>query len=209
MTASKRALIVDDHALVRKGILVALNHLGEFTIYEAATKSEAMAGIATYNPQLLIVDINLPDGSGLEVVQWARSLSNEIAIVVLTFNDEDEFLIAAMQAGASSFVNKSAPLDELIAALEFSLKSPHSFSAKDIVATLQRRQQRFNLSPRELQVLVALEKGSRLNELASALYISESTLKTHLSSIYRKLGVKNQVQALNVARKAGLLRAGS
>ena len=114
-----------------------------------------------------------------------------------------------MQVGATSFINKSAPLEDLLAAIEFSLKSPRSFTAKNVVSALQRRQQRFGLSPRELQVLIALEKGSRLNELAGALFISESTLKTHLSSIYRKLGVKNQVQALSVARKAGLLKAGS
>lgn len=209
MSQSKRALIVDDHALVRKGIVTALAQRDEFEIREAASKAEAIAAIATFNPILLLIDINLPDGSGLEVVSWARSLSAEIAIVVLTFNDEDEFLIAAMQAGASSFINKSAPLTELIAAIEFSLNSPQSFSAKDIVSVIERRQQRFGLSPRELQVLTALEKGSLLSELARALFISESTLKTHLSSIYRKLGVKNQVQALSVARKAGLLKAGS
>lgn len=209
MSQSKRALVVDDHALIRKGLVTALNQRGEFEISEAASKAEAIAAIATYSPQLLLIDINLPDGSGLEIVRWARSLSVEIAIVVLTFNEEDEFLIAAMQAGASSFVNKSAPLVDLMAAIEFSLQSPQSFSAKDVVTAIERRQQRFGLSPRELQVLMALEKGSRLSELAHALYISESTLKTHLSSIYQKLNVKNQVQALNVARKAGLLKAGS
>ena len=209
MSDLKRVLIIDDHALVRKGIFTALDQRGGFEVYEAASKAEAMAAIATYNPQLLIVDINLPDVSGLEVVQWARSLSDEIAIVILTFNEEDEFLIAAMQVGATSFINKSAPLEDLLAAIEFSLKSPRSFTAKNVVSALQRRQQRFGLSPRELQVLIALEKGSRLNELAGALFISESTLKTHLTSIYRKLGVKNQVQALSVARKAGLLKAGS
>ena len=84
---STRALIVDDHAVVRSGIRRALEARGEIQVFEAATKAEALAHIAHVSPQLLIIDINLPDGSGLEVVSWVRTISAEMAIVVLTLND--------------------------------------------------------------------------------------------------------------------------
>lgn len=203
MTA--RALIIDDHAVVRSGIRKALETQGNIQVFEAASKAEALAQIAHISPQLLIVDINLPDGSGLEVVSWVRTISEEMAIVVLTFNESDDFLLAAMNAGVSAYVNKSSPLSELMAAVEHAQASPRSFAAKDIVNALQRKQLKFGLSQRELQIIVLLPTDEPLSSLAKSLFISESTLKTHLTHIYRKLGVKNRLQAINVARKAGLL----
>ena len=202
---STRALIIDDHAVVRSGIRRALESRGEIQVFEAASKAEALAQIAHVSPQLLIIDINLPDGSGLEIVSWVRTISTEMAIVVLTFNESDDFLLSAMRAGASAYVNKSAPLTELIAAVDHALAAPGSFAAKEIVDALQRKQLKFGLSQRELQILALLPSDEPLSTLAKSLFISESTLKTHLTHIYRKLDVKNRLQAINVARKAGLL----
>jgi len=200
-----RALIIDDHAVVRSGIRRALESRGDIHVFEAASKAEALAQIAHVSPQLLIIDINLPDGSGLEIVSWVRTISTEMAIVVLTFNESDDFLLSAMRAGASAYVNKSAPLTELTAAVDHALASPGSFAAKEIVDALQRKQLKFGLSQRELQILALLPTDEPLSTLAKSLFISESTLKTHLTHIYRKLDVKNRLQAINVARKAGLL----
>ena len=200
-----RALIIDDHAVVRAGIRKVLETRESTVAYEAASKAEAMAQIALINPHVLIVDIGLPDGSGLEIIRWARAISPDIAMVVLTFNEADEFILAAMKAGASGFVHKSSPLSELIAAVEHALAAPTSFASKDIVKALQRNQMKFGLSPRELDIVLLLPNDQPLSELARILFISESTLKTHLTHIYRKLHVKNRLQAINVARKAGLL----
>ncbi|MEN9857310.1 MAG: hypothetical protein RLZZ222_457 [Actinomycetota bacterium] len=200
-----RALIIDDHAVVRSGIRRALESRGNIHVFEAASKAEALAQIAHVSPQLLIIDINLPDGSGFEIVSWVRTISTEMAIVVLTFNESDDFLLSAMRAGASAYVNKSAPLTELIAAVDHALAAPGSFAAKEIVDALQRKQLKFGLSQRELQILALLPSDEPLSTLAKSLFISESTLKTHLTHIYRKLDVKNRLQAINVARKAGLL----
>ena len=200
-----RALIIDDHAVVRSGIRRALESRGDIQVFEAASKAEALAQIAHVSPQLLIIDINLPDGSGLEIVSWVRTISTEMAIVVLTFNESDDFLLSAMRAGASAYVNKSAPLTELTAAVDHALASPGSFAAKEIVNALQRKQLKFGLSQRELQILALLPTDEPLSTLAKSLFISESTLKTHLTHIYKKLDVKNRLQAINVARKAGLL----
>lgn len=199
------ALIIDDHAVVRSGIRRALEARGDIQVFEAASKAEALAQIAHVSPQLLIIDINLPDGSGLEIVSWVRTISAEMAIVVLTFNESDDFLLAAMNAGASAYVNKSAPLTELIAAVDHAQAAPGSFAAKEIVDALQRKQLKFGLSQRELQIIALLPTDEPLSALAKSLFISESTLKTHLTHIYQKLSVKNRLQAINVARKAGLL----
>lgn len=198
-------LIVDDHAVVRSGICQALHRFEEFEIFEASSKSEGFAQIARINPQILVVDLNLPDGSGLELVTWVRSISQQTAIVVLTFNIADEYLLAAIKAGANAFVHKSAPLSELVSAIQHAYESPTSFTSQEIASAIERKHMKFGLSQRELQVVALLGSDLDLASLAQSLFISESTLKTHLTHIYRKLEVKNRIQATNVARKAGLL----
>lgn len=204
MSQDRVTLLIDDHAVVRGGVRRALELRGSFQIFEAATVAEAFAQIARVNPDLIIVDLNLPDGNGLEIVQWVRSISTQIAIVVLSFNESDDYVLAAMNAGASAFVQKAAPLPELIASIEHAIESPQSFSAKDIAGAMDRTRNTFGLSQRELQILSQLHKGAPLKEFANSLFITESTLKTHLSSIYRKMDVKNRVQAIEKAKQAGL-----
>jgi DNA-binding NarL/FixJ family response regulator len=197
-------VIIDDHAVVRNGVRKALEQRGGFHIFEAASRAEALAQIAKTNPSLIIVDLNLPDGNGLEIVQWVRSISSHTALVVLSFSESDEFVLAAMNAGASAFVQKAAPMSELIASVEHALTSPETFSAKDIAGAMKRTRNSFGLSQRELQILTQLHKGAPLKEFAESLFITESTLKTHLSSIYRKMDVKNRVQAIEKAKLSGL-----
>lgn len=109
-----------------------------------------------------------------------------------------------MNAGASAFVQKAAPLSELVASIEHALSSPLTFSSRDIAGAMTRSRNTFELSQRELQILSQLHKGAPLKEFAQSLFITESTLKTHLSAIYRKLGVKNRVQAIEKAKQSGL-----
>ena len=205
MSLLKRILLIDDHAVVRQGIRSALDSRNAYQIFEAASKAEALAQIAKVNPDAIIVDINLPDGNGLEIVSWARSISSTLAIVVLSFNESNQYVLGAMKSGASAFLNKSAPISELIAAVEFALLSPEKFSAKDLNKRLDTKERSFGLSQRELQVLTQLYRGDPMKVLAASLFISEATLKTHLSSVYRKLEVKNRVQAIDKARLAGLM----
>ena len=199
------ALIIDDHAVVRSGVRNALQTFTDVEIYEAASQSEGRAQIARLNPKILIVDINLPDGSGLELVTWVRSISTGTAIVVLTFNAEDEYLLTAMKAGASAYVNKTASLTELVSAIRRALESPLSFTSTEIVKAIERKNEKYGLSVRELQVLAYLDSDLNTAEIAKALFITESTLKTHLTHIYRKMQVKNRYQAINAAKKASLL----
>ena len=204
MSNRNKVLIIDDHEVVRNGIRSVLELRNTFEVFEAASKLEAQAQIAKINPDAIVVDVNLPDGNGLEIVSWARSISSLLAIVVLTFNENDEFVLASLQAGASAFVNKSAPITDLIAALDHALIAPTVFSAKELAGAISRKRDRFGLSQRELQILSVLHRGDPTKSLAASLFISETTLKTHLSAIYRKMQVKNRVQAIDKARAVGL-----
>ena len=206
MTIDIVTLIVDDHAVVREGIRKALELRSGFSIYSAASKTEAFAQIATYNPTLLFVDINLPDGNGLEVVSWARGISPTISIIVLSLHSEDEYVLASMRAGASAFVNKSEPISVLLNFMDHALSAPLSFSAQSLAKVIMREKESLGLSQREIQVLSQLNTGLSLAKLASQLFIAESTLKKHLSSIYRKLDVSNRIQAIEKAREYGLIK---
>jgi DNA-binding NarL/FixJ family response regulator len=206
MSEKITALIIDDHAVVREGVSKLLQQQNRFSIHHSASIKEGRAFIALHNPDLIVLDINLPDGNGLEIVRWVRSLKQSTAIVILTFNEEDEYVIAAMKAGASSFVNKSEPLSILMAQIEVALKAPQIFSASSIATALIRESDTYGLSQRELEVLSQLHRGESLKELAGSLFIAESTLKKHLSTIYQKLSVRNRIQAISKAREAGLLK---
>jgi DNA-binding NarL/FixJ family response regulator len=198
-------LLIDDHQVVRDGLRAALQNEGFNVIGEAATKNEAFAQIAHKDPHVIIVDLNLPDGSGLELITWARRVSPTIGIVVLTLNDDDTHLIACLEAGASAYVLKSDPVKEVVAAVSHSYTSPLSFSGKGLSAALLRKENGFGLTPRELEVLALLPKGKSSAQIAAELFISQATVKTHLSSIYRKLSVANRSQAVAQAINHGLV----
>jgi DNA-binding NarL/FixJ family response regulator len=198
-------LLIDDHESVRAGIKAALLKAGHICVGEASSISEARARIAHANPQVIVVDLSLPDGNGLEIVKWARSISERIGIVVLTLNSAQDFLLTAMKAGASAFVEKSAPLAELISAIEHSFIAPLSFSAQGITHVIKKDLAANNLTVREVQVLEKLSDGLGAREIGLELFITEATVKTHLASIYRKLDSKNRIQAIIAAKKIGLL----
>lgn len=198
-------LVIDDHESVRAGIKAALSRAGHVCVGEAGSISEARAQIAHTNPQVIVVDLSLPDGNGLEIVQWARSISERIGIVVLTLNPAQDFLLTVMKSGASAFVEKSAPLAELISAIEHSFITPLSFSAQGISRVMKKDHEANALTTREIQVLEKLSDGLSAGSIGLELFITEATVKTHLASIYRKLDSKNRIQAIIAAKKIGLL----
>ncbi len=205
INADITVLLIDDHQVVRQGLKSALSQSGYLVIGEAASKAEALAQIAHKKPDVIVVDLSLPDGSGLEVVNWARSISQTIGIVVLTLHDDDDHLLACLQAGASAFIVKSAPLHEVIAAVSHAFAAPLSFSATGLGAAIARKKDGFKLTAREMQVLSYLSSGKTSQKIAQELFVSEATVKTHLASVYRKLAVTNRTQALGVALKHGLI----
>lgn len=203
---TSRILVIDDHPLIRAGIKRAVNAQESLDVIgEAASKSEALAQINHHKPDAIVVDLNLPDGSGLEIIEWSRARSTQMGIVALTVLDMPEHVIACMQSGASAHVNKAAPITELIAAIHKSIKAPNSFASRRLTSALAFQNQGFGLTPRELEILAILPTGETITEIATRLFLSIATVKSHIGSIYRKLGAKNRVQAINTARRAGLL----
>lgn len=201
-----RVLVIDDHAIVREGLRRLVNRDQEIRIVgEAASKREAIAQISHHNPDVIVVDLHLPDGSGLEVVAWARSLSQSIGIVVLTMSNMPEHVLASLQSGASSHVDKTAPVGELLQAIKLSANKPLSFTARKLTDAIAAKNKGVGLTPREIEILEKLPSGDTILQIAAALFVTESTVKTHLSAIYRKLNAENRVQAINNARKFGLL----
>ena len=196
-----KVLIVDDHAVVRHGLKTAIQAHGYEVAAVAGSINEAQAFMAQTNPDAIIIDINLPDGSGFELVTWARKLSPIIAIIVLTLNDGADYVRAAKNAGANAFIVKSAPLSDLLAALDFALSSPTSFSSKPIFKIGIDS----GLTPREINILQSINLGLSNTAISTQLFISVSTVKTHISSIFRKLEADNRVQAVSIARERGLL----
>ena len=200
-----KILLVDDHPVIRAGLKRALIDVGLNCCGEAATRAEAFAQIAHHAPNGVILDLHLPDGSGLDIVQWIRKNSKTMAIVILTMSDEESHLIAAMRAGASAFVQKSAPLSEVIATLKGALTLPHNFTASGLAKAMQKSNSLEQLTPRELSVLSALTNSGTNQEFARSLHISEATFKTHLAAIYRKFGVSTRLDAIKSARRINLL----
>ncbi|MFZ9719990.1 MAG: response regulator [Candidatus Nanopelagicaceae bacterium] len=201
-----KILVIDDHALVREGLRRALSNNAQFNIVgEAASKREALVQIPHHKPEVILVDLHLPDGSGLEIIAWARALSQQMGIVALTFSTQPEHILACMQSGASAHVSKSAPIKELVDAIEKSVLSPLSFSTRRATDLISKRNESIGLTARELEVLEILPTGDTVTQIATRLFVSEATVKSHLAAIYRKLKVANRVKAINAARLAGLL----
>ena len=208
---AKRVVLVDDHELIRQGLRRAFERAGDFVVVgEAASVAEAGVVVARERPDALVTDVRLPDGSGIDLAATVRAASPSIGIVVLTMYSGDEHLVGALEAGASAFINKDAPSDDVVAAARHAVAAPRSFAAEDLAGAMQRRlhaPKGPSLTARETEVLHLLSEGHSAGQIGRQLFISESTIKTHIGKIYDKLGASNRAQAVMIAVRAGLVRA--
>lgn len=201
-------LIIDDHELIREGLRRAFERAGGFTVLgEAGTVASGRRLVDELSPDVIVTDVRLPDGTGLELAKELRQQDESLGIVVLTMYAGDDTLFAALEAGASALVSKDAPGEDVVSAARHAAVSPRSFTAKDLAGAMFRRRevQTPTLSGRELEVLELLADGTGVSAIARRLFISESTAKTHVSRIYDKLGAANRAQAVLLAVRSGLL----
>ncbi len=205
MSGKEHILVLDDHAIVRGGLTRALEKEFDCTIAEAASLTEAIAQASTRAPSLVIVDINLPDGNGLEFIAWFRKISKDTPIVVLSFIQTSEIQHSIAASGANAFVSKSAPLIELMTAIRAVLSAPKTFISFGLHSLLHQSELKSTLSVREVSVLSQLAIGGSIQEIAGRMHISPATLKTHISHIYRKLEVNDRTHALNKGRDLGII----
>jgi DNA-binding NarL/FixJ family response regulator len=203
-------LLIDDHELIRQGLRRAFERESDIIVVgEAASVAEALAAAAHHDPDVLVVDVRLPDGSGLDVVKQVRASRPDVGIVVLTMYAGDEQLFGALESGASAFVSKDSPAEDVVVAARHAAAAPRSFTAKDLASAMQRRLNPTGpqLSPREREVLDLLAEGNGVSAISKQLFISESTTKTHISKLYEKLGAGNRAQAIMTAMRMGLIEA--
>ena len=198
-------LVIDDHPLVRDGVKKSLAAAGFNCVGEAGSLKEAIAMIALHNPDVITVDLNLPDGNGLEIISWARKNSSTIAIIVLTLDDDLDLVSAAAQSGAQAFISKSESAEHLVSAIKSVIAQPALFISRHTVALLGREKVRELLSPRERMVLTHLDGELSLAEIASEMFISLATVKSHCATIYRKLESRSRRSAVARAKTIGLL----
>ncbi len=203
-----RVLLVDDHELIRSGLGAVIDLEDDMDVVgTAASVTEAVAKYEELSPDVVVADLQLQDGTGLDIVRTIRKTSNETGIIVLTMHSGDDQIFAAMQAGASGFVGKDAPSSEVIKAARHAHVSPRAFVCTGLVGAMMRRAsgESTNLTEREHDVLVLLADGLGAAAIGEKLYLSESTAKSHIARIYQKLGAANRAQALVTAMRIGLL----
>lgn len=206
--AKTTIVLVDDHELIRQGLAGAFERSGGFDVVgQAGSIAEGLDVAKKTRPGVVVSDVRLPDGSGLDLVRALRAERKDVGLVVLTMYAGDEQLFAAMDAGASGFVGKDAPSTEVVAAARQAAVAPLSFTCAGLADAMVRRMSSGSpgLSDRERQVLQLLGEGLGVSGIAGRLYISESTAKAHIGKIYEKLGAANRAQALVAAMRLGLI----
>jgi DNA-binding NarL/FixJ family response regulator len=209
-TTHVRVLIVDDHDLVREGLVGAFaREESTEVVGSVGTVAEAMKVYATEALDVIVTDLQLQDGTGLDIIRQVRQTDEKIGLVVVTMHSGDDQIFAAMEAGASAFVGKDAPSTEVVRAARHAAVSPRSFLCTGLAGAMVRRMsaESTRLSTREHDVLLLLADGANAAAIGQQLYMSESTVKSHIARIYQKLGAQNRAQALVTAMRIGLLSA--
>jgi DNA-binding NarL/FixJ family response regulator len=198
-------LLVDDHELIRQGLCRSFERTDGLEVV-----AQALAAYDVHRPDVLVTDLQLPDGTGLDIVRAIRHQDGAVGLVLLTMHTADAQVFAAMEAGASAFLGKETRGQEVIRVVMHAAAAPRSFVAPGLTGSLLRRGAvaTTRLTPREAQILQLVADGLGTSDIAGRLYMAESTLKTHLNRIFRKLGVSNRTQALAAAIRLGLLVEG-
>lgn len=203
-----RILLVDDHELIRSGLSMVLDLEDDMDVVATAgSVAEALASYEEHQPDVVVADLQLQDGTGLDIVRTIRKDNDTTGLIVLTMHSGDDQIFAAMQAGASGFVGKDAPSSEVVKAARHAAISPRAFICAGLAGAMMRRAsgESTSLTEREHDVLLLLADGLGAAAIGERLYLSESTAKSHIARIYQKLGAANRAQALVTAMRIGLL----
>ena len=215
---SIRVLVADDQSMVRAGFRMLLANEPDIEVVaEASNGLDAVDKVARYHPSVVLMDIRMPELDGLQATRRILAAHDTVRVVILTTFDLDEYVYEALSAGASGFVLKDDPPEQLVAAIRIiaagnALLSPAV--TKRVIRQFTRgprpRQPRQfdDLTERELDVFRAVARGLSNPEIAKELYISETTVKTHITHILQKLNLRDRVQAVVLAYQAGLLDSG-
>ncbi|WP_018702179.1 response regulator [Anaeromusa acidaminophila] len=218
-----RVVIADDHALLRQGIRNVLELEPELKVLgEAADGEEAVRLVQEVNPDVLLLDVNMPKGNGLEVTRRLKEAGSPVKIVVLTIHDDQNYVVELVKAGAAGYLLKDVEPSMLIQALKV-VAAGETFIyptlAGKLLGEINRQEERLlettriyerrkeeRLTYRELDVLELICQGMSNNEVAQKLFLSEKTVKNHLTNIFRKLHVSDRTQAVLYAIKNKMVK---
>ncbi len=198
-----RLMIVDDHAILRDGLKNLLELEDDIQVVgEAVSGEEAIKKVKECDPGVLLMDINMPKLNGVEVTGIIKKLYPEKKILILTMHSHDEYFMAAIRGGADGYILKESPFEQVIHAIRMVAKGEsviHPTMTKKLLNFHQQRvqeEQGNNLTDREKEVLQCLVDGLSNKEIAERLYISDKTVKIHVSKIFKKLQVKSRSQVV-------------
>lgn len=217
---SIKVLVVDDQELVRAGFIMILNSQADIDVVgEADNGAEAVDAVRRLRPDVVLMDIRMPIMDGLEATRILKASVLEVRVLILTTFDPDEYVYEALQSGASGFVLKDIRPHDLLAAVRVVAKG-EALLAPSITRRLIARfaeqlsppatsQDLERLTDRETEVLRLMAKGLSNSEIAEQLYLSPTTIKSHVAGVLAKLGVRDRVQAVVFAYENGVVRPGS
>jgi DNA-binding NarL/FixJ family response regulator len=213
-----RLLIADDQPLMRAGFRAVLEATGEMEVVaEASDGEEAVRAARTLKPDVVLMDVRMPNLDGIEAI---RQLPNHRVLVLTTFG-LDEYIVEALRAGASGFITKDVPAEELVRAVRVVAAGDALLTPAVTRQLLDRVARRLpapvshapdelgELTDREREVLELLARGMSNAEIAAALVVGEATVKTHVSNVLMKLGLRDRVQAVVLAYEMGLVQPGA
>ena len=206
MTEKATVLLVDDHALLRTGVANIINQERDLEVVaEAGDGVEAIDAYERHHPDVILLDLRMPRMEGVEVVRRIREQDPRARVIVLTTYDTDDEIERALKAGAKAYVLKDISAEDLIGCIRAVLAG-RTYIAPAAAAKLAEGVTRVQLTPREMAALRLMADGKANKEIASALDISERTVKSHLGHLFEKLGVTSRTEAIKVATRRGLVR---
>lgn len=212
-----KILVVDDHVLFRDGLISLLEkHPGYQVVGEAGTVRQAVEGAQSLKPDLILMDFNLPDGTGCEAAKAILAAAPQCKIIFLTVDDQDETLFDAIRSGAIGYILKNVSVANLLSSLQAVERGEIAYSSQLTArvigefAKTQPRNKELNsdlsiLSRREIETLRVLATGASNQEIARKLVVSENTVKHHIHSILTKLNLRDRYEATQYARRQGLI----
>jgi DNA-binding NarL/FixJ family response regulator len=201
-----RLLVADDHVLVLEGLAAAIGRQKDMRVVATAKDgAEALDLWKAHRPDVALVDLRMPKVSGVDVIREIRNEDVSARAIVLTTYDTDEEIYQAIRAGARAYLLKDAPLEELVGCIR-KVRAGETCIPPALGARLAARMRGDALTSREIDVLKLLAKGRSNKEIGSDLFVSESTVKSHVKNIFEKLHVRSRTEAIAAANQRGLLQ---
>ena len=200
-----RVLTVDDHPVVRAGIAAMLANEADIEVIgEAANGAQAVALFEVHRPDVVLMDLQMPEVGGVTAIRAIREIDPDARVVALTTYDGDADIHRALSAGACAYLLKDAMIDQLIAAIRAAAKGRRVIPAA-VANTLAEYTPRVDLTPREIELLEHVARGLGNKEIALAIGRSTETVKAHLESIFRKLNARDRAHAVTIALQRGFI----